>query len=72
MPHGGQTANLAAGAGDLPSLEWLAKQDPPILPETWGANRAAGNGHLLVLEWMAKQDPPILPATKGAAPKEGL
>jgi hypothetical protein len=56
VEHGGcpneSTCAAAAGAGNLPVLQWLRHRHPPC---AWGAstlNAAAGGGHLAVLQWL--------------------
>lgn len=47
-------ANRAAKKGHLDILEFLAKQDPKVFPDAFGASLAAENGHLNILEWLER------------------
>ena len=44
----------AAGRGCLEILQFLAEQDPPILPDVTGANAALANGYLDVLKLLSE------------------
>jgi hypothetical protein len=59
-------ADVAAENGRLDVLQWMAKLDPPVVPNETGANSAARSGNLEVLKWMAKLSDPVFPDQAGA------